>query len=110
MVCVSPCTNNTAHACDHVSGPQVKLLAVLVGVLAWHACPVPVLHTSIHAGQRRVLWHNMREEPVLYINGKPYVVREADQPFCNVEYTGEGCVVLRHGLRHRKHKTQLGTS
>lgn len=40
------------------------------------------------AGQRRVLWHNMREEPVLYINGKPYVVREADQPFCNVEYTG----------------------
>jgi hypothetical protein len=42
------------------------------------------------AGQRRVLWHNMREEPVLYINGKPYVVREADQPFCNVEYTGAG--------------------
>lgn len=40
------------------------------------------------AGQRHVLWHNMREEPVLYINGKPYVVREADQPFCNVEYTG----------------------
>eukprot|EP00878_Enallax_costatus_P006221 GHUV01006524.1.p1 GENE.GHUV01006524.1~~GHUV01006524.1.p1 ORF type:complete len:1656 (+),score=579.22 GHUV01006524.1:267-5234(+) len=39
-------------------------------------------------GRRRVLWHNMREEPVLYINGKPYVVREADQPFCNVEYTG----------------------
>ena len=25
---------------------------------------------------------------MLYINGKPYVVREADQPFCNVEYTG----------------------
>jgi len=42
----------------------------------------------VPAGQRRVLWHNMREEPVLYINGKPYVVREADQPFCNVEYTG----------------------
>jgi hypothetical protein len=40
------------------------------------------------AGKRKVLWHNMREEPVLYINGKPYVVREADQPFCNVEYTG----------------------
>jgi hypothetical protein len=39
-------------------------------------------------GQRKVFWHNLREEPVLYINGKPYVVREADQPFCNVEYTG----------------------
>jgi hypothetical protein len=39
-------------------------------------------------GARRVLWHNLREEPVLYVNGKPYVVREADQPFCNLEYTG----------------------
>lgn len=40
------------------------------------------------AGARKVLWHNMREEPVIYINGRPYVVREADQPFCNLEYTG----------------------
>lgn len=38
--------------------------------------------------RRKVLWHNMREEPVIYINGRPYVVREADQPFCNLEYTG----------------------
>lgn len=30
----------------------------------------------------------MREEPVLYINGKPYVVREANKPFANLEYTG----------------------
>lgn len=30
----------------------------------------------------------MREEPVLYINGNPYVVRDADRPFANLEYTG----------------------
>lgn len=30
----------------------------------------------------------MREEPVIYINGRPYVVREADAPFTNLEYTG----------------------
>lgn len=30
----------------------------------------------------------MREEPVLYINGKPYVVRESTRPFANLEYTG----------------------
>lgn len=30
----------------------------------------------------------MREEPVLYINGKPYVVRESNKPFANLEYTG----------------------
>lgn len=40
------------------------------------------------AGKRKVLWHNMREEPVLYINGKPYVVREASKPLANLEYTG----------------------
>ena len=33
-------------------------------------------------------WHNMREEPVLYINGKPFVLREMEHPFANVEYTG----------------------
>ncbi len=42
----------------------------------------------LSSGRRKVLWHNMREEPVLYINGKPYVVREADKPFANLEYTG----------------------
>lgn len=88
-------------------------------------------------GRRQVLWHNMREEPVIYvsntrmwcfwrtcdkpcfqlqlrhaygwqgsggwpgmgsvtmgtatqmqINGRPFVVREADKPFQNLEYTG----------------------
>ena len=43
---------------------------------------------GVGAGGRKVLWHNMREEPVLYINGRPYVVREADKPFQNLEYTG----------------------
>jgi Inositol hexakisphosphate len=32
----------------------------------------------------------MREEPVIYINGRPYVVREAVRPFANLEYTGDG--------------------
>ena len=41
------------------------------------------------AGQRRVMWFNMREEPVIYINGNPYVVREANKPFANLEYTGK---------------------
>ena len=49
-----------------------------------------LLHTSrcCAAGHRKVLWFNMREEPVIYINGNPYVVREANKPFANLEYTG----------------------
>eukprot|EP00897_Mesotaenium_endlicherianum_P000190 jgi/Mesen1/10171/ME000076S09681 len=39
-------------------------------------------------GGRRVLWHNMREEPVIYINGRPFVLREVERPFTNLEYTG----------------------
>eukprot|EP00963_Diacronema_lutheri_P007046 scaffold625_cov324-Pavlova_lutheri.AAC.80 len=37
---------------------------------------------------KRIVWHNLREEPVLYINGRPFVLREADRPFSNIEYTG----------------------
>ncbi|KAL2634189.1 hypothetical protein R1flu_005668 [Riccia fluitans] len=39
-------------------------------------------------GGQRVLWHNLREEPVVYINGRPFVLREIENPFTNLEYTG----------------------
>ena len=35
-----------------------------------------------------VYWHNMREEPLIYISGRPFVVRELENPFMNLEYTG----------------------
>lgn len=43
-------------------------------------------------GGRPVLWHNMREEPVIYINGKPFVLREVERPYKNMlEYTVSNC-------------------
>uniref|UniRef100_A0A7S3QUH6 Tyrosine specific protein phosphatases domain-containing protein n=1 Tax=Dunaliella tertiolecta TaxID=3047 RepID=A0A7S3QUH6_DUNTE len=39
-------------------------------------------------GKRCVYWQNLREEPLIFINGHPFVVREADKPFSNLEYTG----------------------
>ncbi|KAL7112367.1 hypothetical protein ACP275_04G000100 [Erythranthe tilingii] len=43
-------------------------------------------------GGRTVFWHNMREEPVVYINGKPFVLREVERPYKNMlEYTGIDC-------------------
>lgn len=36
----------------------------------------------------RVVWTNLREEPVLYVNGRPHVLRLADAPLANVEATG----------------------
>lgn len=37
---------------------------------------------------RRLVWINLREEPLIYVNGSPYVVRESDKPFANLEYSG----------------------
>ena len=35
------------------------------------------------------MWHNMREEPNVYINGRPYVLREDERPYKNLqEYAG----------------------
>jgi hypothetical protein len=33
-------------------------------------------------------WSHLREEPLVYINGRPFVVREIGNPFQNLEYTG----------------------
>jgi len=61
---------------------------LLVVLLSESGAAGTTLGCTAAAGARKVLWHNMREEPVLYINGRPYVVREADKPFQNLEYTG----------------------
>ena len=43
---------------------------------------------STSKGGWPILWHNMREEPVIYINGKPFVLREVERPCKNMlEYT-----------------------
>ncbi|KAJ7977775.1 Paladin [Quillaja saponaria] len=50
-----------------------------------------ILRIGSSQGRRPVFWHNMREEPVIYINGKPFVLREVERPYKNMlEYTGIG--------------------
>ncbi|KAI7872941.1 inositol hexakisphosphate-domain-containing protein [Spinellus fusiger] len=39
-------------------------------------------------GKRRVLWTCLREEPVLYVNKQPYVLRLFQDPLKNLETTG----------------------
>lgn len=33
---------------------------------------------------KHVLWHDLSEEPVVYINGNPFVLREERRPFKNL--------------------------
>ncbi|KAG2217368.1 hypothetical protein INT45_012238 [Circinella minor] len=39
-------------------------------------------------GHRRILWTCLREEPVLYVKNKPYVLRLYNEPIKNLETTG----------------------
>jgi predicted protein tyrosine phosphatase len=39
-------------------------------------------------GVNNVVWINLREEPVIYVNGRTYVVRCASAPFDNLTHTG----------------------
>ncbi len=58
-----------------------------------HGCGTPTV-----SGVRAVLdslglgtfaiWSNLREEPMIYIGGKPFVVRDADRPAINVHKFG----------------------
>ena len=34
---------------------------------------------------QQLLWFNLREEPLLYVCGKPFVLRDGDNPYVNIE-------------------------
>ena len=60
-----------------VAIPTTQGLRAAIGIVR-HALPVGT----------RIVWNNMREEPLIYINGRPFVVRDVGNPFGNLEYTG----------------------
>lgn len=52
------------------------------------------------AGQVTAVWHNMREEVCIYINGRPYVLREEERPFKNMQARAPRAAPLP-GKKHR---------
>lgn len=59
-------------------------------------------------GGRPVLWHNMREEPVVYIKGRPFVLREVERPYKNMlEYSVYNIVFLDFRSRYLQEVTIL---
>jgi hypothetical protein len=47
------------------------------------------LISAFAAALQEVMWFNMREEPMVYINGLPFVLREQQRPMKNLqEYAG----------------------
>ncbi|CAL9065489.1 unnamed protein product [Musa banksii] len=92
---------------DHFPGCQNKRLTPQIdgapnyrqaGSLHVHGVAIPTIdgiqNVLNHIGAKQdlkkkgVLWHNLREEPVVYINGRPFVLRDVERPFSNLEYTG----------------------
>ncbi|XP_024981038.1 paladin isoform X1 [Cynara cardunculus var. scolymus] len=65
----------------HVHGVAIPTIDGIRNVLTY-------LGAQMDGKQANVLWINLREEPVVYINGRPFVLREVERPFSNLEYTG----------------------
>eukprot|EP01083_Nonionella_stella_P026862 73965_1 len=47
-----------------------------------------LLSSKNNVGALSIHWMNLREEPVLYINQRPYVLRDLHSPYSNFIYTG----------------------
>ncbi|KAL4574619.1 hypothetical protein LXL04_021454 [Taraxacum kok-saghyz] len=92
---------------DHFPGCQNKRLSPQIDgapnyrqaeSLCVHGVAIPTIDgirnvltyigAQVDGKQANVLWINLREEPVVYINGRPFVLREVERPFSNLEYTG----------------------
>ncbi|KAI8393383.1 inositol hexakisphosphate-domain-containing protein [Radiomyces spectabilis] len=54
-------------------------------------------------GKRKVLWTCLREEPVLYVNKQPYVLRLFQDPLKNLETTG----IAKERVESMEHRMKL---
>ncbi|XP_062074909.1 uncharacterized protein LOC133778914 [Humulus lupulus] len=87
---------------DHFPGCQNKRLSLQIDgapnyrhaeSLHVHGVAIPTMDgiqnvlNHIHGKEAQVLWMNLREEPVVYINRPPFVLRDVERPFSNLEYT-----------------------
>jgi len=65
-----------------IYGTGIPTVAGLIQVLEYVASDNADTSTS------PIVWINLREEPILYINGRPLVLRKLEHPFENLEHTG----------------------
>ncbi|KAI5191624.1 hypothetical protein NEMIN01_1608 [Nematocida minor] len=43
------------------------------------------IHNLVNFYKKKIVWINLREEPVIYINGLPFVLRDKKAPFSNIK-------------------------
>lgn len=47
-----------------------------------------ILEHVTDSDDTELCWISLREEPIIYINGRPFVLRKLEHPFGNLEFTG----------------------
>ena len=47
---------------------------------SFHVFPLPI--------GKQIVWLNLREEPVVYVNNRPFVLRNSKSPYSNLEHRG----------------------
>ena len=65
----------------YIAGVAIPTLDAIESIL-WK------MDATEECGTRQVVWTSLREEPVIYINRRPYVLRSIDSPYSNFEATG----------------------
>ncbi|KAF9763761.1 Paladin [Nosema granulosis] len=66
-------------------------------------------------GNKKIVWINLKEEPTIYINKTPYIVRDTDKPFSNISsfrsITAKNLEILENVLKEdviNESKTKRG--
>jgi hypothetical protein len=68
-----------------VHGVRGMLNALGAGRSSSSSTQSPDFYELHQEERRKVLWINLREEPLLYVNGRSVVLREVHEPFHNIE-------------------------
>ncbi|KAJ8323879.1 hypothetical protein O5D80_007110 [Batrachochytrium dendrobatidis] len=82
-------TMSALSLCSDVNLPSVSASVYGVGMPTKEGIRRTLRFTHADStGDRTLYWTSLREEPVIYINGKPYVLRLFQNPLKNLEATG----------------------
>jgi len=97
LICRGSCNFRRAQPFP-VCGTGIPTLEGLEGLLSYFTALLPdgtppalaPLGTSPRQPLQftHVVWLNLREEPIVYVEGRPFVLRDHARPYANLEHTG----------------------
>lgn len=88
---------------DVQGAPNHRTIAIKDTLYAVHGVAIPLVNSIplvLNKCQAPIIWVNLREEPLVYINGHPFVLRVVKDPLNNLEMTG----ILSHRVEQMEER------